>query len=138
MAPRTGRGKLRGNGDGALYFSQALDRWVGVATVPDPAAKDGRRRIKVTGTDKATAKTKLDDALRKIGEGAAGRVREGNGRRHSPGLAGTRPGPQENQEREHDRRAHLGRQQTPGPRARRLPAPRPGVRARRGHARGHG
>ena len=66
MAPRTNRGKLRGNGDGALYFSQALDRWVGVATVPDPAAKDGRRRIKVTGTDKAAAKTKLDEALRKI------------------------------------------------------------------------
>jgi len=69
MAPRTNRGKLRGNGDGALYFSQALDRWVGVATVPDPAAKDGRRRIKVTGKDKAAAKTKLDDALRKIKEG---------------------------------------------------------------------
>ena len=64
MAPRTGRGKLRGNGDGALYFSQALGRWVGVASVPDLAAKDGRRRIKVTGTDKAVAKTKLDEALR--------------------------------------------------------------------------
>jgi integrase len=69
MAPRTKRGKLRGNGDGALYFSEALDRWVGVATIPDPAAKDGRRRIKVTGLDKATAKAKLDDALRKIREG---------------------------------------------------------------------
>ena len=77
MAPRTGRGKLRGNGDGALYFSQALDRWVGVATVPDPAAKDGRRRIKVTGTDKAAAKTKLDEALRKIREGVpAGSAKE--------------------------------------------------------------
>ena len=69
MAPRTKRGKLRGNGDGALYFSEALDRWVGVATVPDPADKDGRRRIKVTGRDKAAAKAKLDDALRKIREG---------------------------------------------------------------------
>jgi len=69
MAPRTKRGKLRGNGDGALYFSEALGRWVGVATVPDPAAKDGRRRIKVTGEEKAQAKDKLDDALRKIKEG---------------------------------------------------------------------
>ena len=69
MAPRTKRGKVRGNGDGALYFSEALDRWVGVATVPDPTAKDGRRRIKVTGRDKATTKTKLDDALRKVREG---------------------------------------------------------------------
>ena len=69
MAPRTKRGKVRGNGDGALYFSQALDRWVGVATVPDPAAKDGRRRIKRTGQDKGTAKDKLDEALRKIKEG---------------------------------------------------------------------
>lgn len=77
MAPRTGRGKLRGNGDGALYFSQALGRWVGVPTVPDPAAKDGRRRIKVTGTDKAEAKTKLDEALRKIKEGVpAGSAKE--------------------------------------------------------------
>ena len=69
MAPRTRRGKLRGNGDGALYFSEALGRWVGVATVPDPAAKDGRRRVKVTAQEKAQAKDKLDDALRKIKEG---------------------------------------------------------------------
>jgi integrase len=69
LAPRSKRGKLRGNGDGALYFSETLSRWVGVATVPDPAAKDGRRRIKVTGPDKATAKNKLDEALRKIKEG---------------------------------------------------------------------
>jgi integrase len=69
MAPRIKRGKLRGNGDGALYFSEALGRWVGVATVPDPAAKDGRRRIKVTAEEKAQAKDKLDEALRKIREG---------------------------------------------------------------------
>jgi integrase len=69
MAPRTKRGKLRGNGDGALYFSKALDRWVGVATVPDPTAKDGRRRVKVTAQEKAEAKVKLDEALRKIKEG---------------------------------------------------------------------
>jgi integrase len=69
MAPRTKRGKLRGNGDGALYFSEALDRWVGVATVPDPAARDGRRRIKVTAREKSEAKNKLDEALRKIKEG---------------------------------------------------------------------
>src|ERR1700728_4299412 len=69
MAPRIKRGKLRGNGDGALYFSEALSRWVGVATVPDPTAKDGRRRIKVTAKEKAEAKDKLDDALRKIKEG---------------------------------------------------------------------
>ncbi len=70
MAPRTRRGKVRGNGDGALYYSEALDRWVGVATVPDPAAKDGRRRVKVTAKEKAQAKEKLDEALRKIKEGA--------------------------------------------------------------------
>src|SRR5262245_30484859 len=69
MAPRTKRGKLRGNGDGALYFSEALDRWVGVATVPDPAARDGRRRIKVTAREKSEVKNKLDEALRKIKEG---------------------------------------------------------------------
>ena len=69
MAPRTNRGKLRGNGDGALYYSAARDRWIGVATVPDPAAKDGRKRIKVTGKEKTEAKDKLDDALRKIKEG---------------------------------------------------------------------
>jgi integrase len=69
MAPRTKRGKLRGNGEGALYFSEKLSRWVGVATVPDPVAKDGRRRIKVTAQEKAEAKDKLDDALRKIKEG---------------------------------------------------------------------
>ena len=69
MAPRTKRGKVRGNGDGALYYSQALDRWVGVATAPDPSAKDGRRRIKVTGKDKAAAKAKLDETLRKLKEG---------------------------------------------------------------------
>jgi hypothetical protein len=62
MAPRTNRGKLRGNGDGALYYSAARDRWIGVATVPDPAAKDGRRRIKVTGKEKTEAKDKLDDS----------------------------------------------------------------------------
>jgi integrase len=70
MAPRTKRGKLRGNGEGALYFSEKLSRWVGVATVSDPVAKDGRRRIKVTAQEKAKAKDKLDDALRKIKEGA--------------------------------------------------------------------
>jgi hypothetical protein len=69
MAARTKRGKLRGNGDGALYFSEALDRWVGVATVPDRAARDGRKRIKVTAKDKSEAKEKLNDALRKIKEG---------------------------------------------------------------------
>jgi hypothetical protein len=69
MAPRTKRGKLRGNGEGALYFSEKLSRWVGVATVPDPVAKDGRRRIKVTAQEKTEAKDKLDDALRKIKEG---------------------------------------------------------------------
>jgi integrase len=77
LAPRSKRGKLRGNGEGALYFSEALGRWVGVATITDPSAKDGRRRIKVTGPDKATAKDKLDDALRKIKEGVpAGSARE--------------------------------------------------------------
>ncbi len=77
MAPRTKRGKVRGNGDGALYFSQTLGRWVGVATIPDPTAKDGRRRIKVTGKDKATAKDRLDETLRKIKEGIpAGSARE--------------------------------------------------------------
>jgi integrase len=77
MAPRTRRGKLRGNGDGALYFSETLDRWVGVATVPDPTAREGRRRIKVTGKEKAEAKTKLDEALTKIKEGIpAGVARE--------------------------------------------------------------
>jgi integrase len=70
MAPRIKRGKLRGNGDGALYFSETLDRWVGVATVPDPAAGDGRKRIKVTAKDKPQAKAKLDEALRKSKEGA--------------------------------------------------------------------
>jgi hypothetical protein len=69
MAPRTRRGNLRGNGDGALYFSQTLGRWVGVATGPDPAARDGRKRIKVTAKEKTQAKDKLDDALRKIKEG---------------------------------------------------------------------
>lgn len=69
MAPRTGRGKVRGNGDGALYYSQARDRWIGIASIPDPAAKDGRKRIKVTGQDKATAKRKLDEALGKIKQG---------------------------------------------------------------------
>ena len=77
MAPRTKRGKLRGNGDGALYYSEALSRWIGVATVPDPTATEGRRRIKVTGRDKAQAKDKLDEALRKIKEGVpAGTARE--------------------------------------------------------------
>jgi hypothetical protein len=37
--------------------------------VPDPGAKDGRRRIKVTAREKSEAKEKLDDALRKIKEG---------------------------------------------------------------------
>lgn len=60
MAARTKRGKVRGNGEGALYFSQARNRWIGVATITDPAAKDGRRRIKVTGPDRATTKDKLD------------------------------------------------------------------------------
>jgi hypothetical protein len=40
-----------------------------VATVSDPAARDGRRRIKVTAREKSEAKKKLDDALRKIKEG---------------------------------------------------------------------
>ena len=137
MAPRTNRGKLRGNGDGALYFSQALDRWVGVATVPDPAAKDGRQRIKVTGTDKAAAKTKLDEALRKIKEGVpAGSAKETVADVLRSWLE--RGLDRKKIKREHDRRAHLGRRETPGPRARQLPAPRPGMRARRGHARGHG
>ncbi len=69
MAPRTRRGKIRGNGDGALYYSEARDRWIGVATVPDPAAKDRRKRVKVTGKDKAAAKAKLDEILNKIKEG---------------------------------------------------------------------
>jgi len=69
MAPRTRRGKVRGHGDGALYYSEALSRWVGVATVPDPAARDGRRRVKVSAREKSLAKDKLDDALRKIKEG---------------------------------------------------------------------
>jgi hypothetical protein len=43
MAARTKRGKLPGNGDGALYFSEALDPWVGVATVNDSAARAGLR-----------------------------------------------------------------------------------------------
>ncbi len=69
MAPRAKRGKVRGHGDGALYYSEALSRWVGVATVPDPTAREGRRRVKVTGREKSEAKDKLDDALRKIKEG---------------------------------------------------------------------
>jgi integrase len=69
MAARTMRGKVRGNGDGALYFSEARNRWIGVATINDPAAKDGRRRIKVTGKDRASAKDKLDETLRKLKEG---------------------------------------------------------------------
>lgn len=69
MAARANRGKVRGNGDGALYLSQARNRWIGVATISDPAAKDGRRRIKVTGPDHATAKDKLDQTLRKLKEG---------------------------------------------------------------------
>jgi hypothetical protein len=69
MAPRAKRGKVRSHGDGVLYFSEASDRWVGVATIPDPAAKDGRRRIKVAGKDKATAKAKLDEARGKIKQG---------------------------------------------------------------------
>jgi integrase len=36
--------------------------------VPDPAARDGRRRIKVTAKEKSEAKDKLDEALRKIKE----------------------------------------------------------------------
>jgi integrase len=69
MAPHAKRGKVRSHGDGALYFSETLDRWVGVVTIADPAARDGRRRIKVTGKDKATAKAKLDEALGKIKQG---------------------------------------------------------------------
>jgi hypothetical protein len=69
MAARAKRGKVRGNGDGALYFSEARNRWIGVATINDPAAKDGRRRIKVTATDRASAKDKLDQTLRKLKEG---------------------------------------------------------------------
>jgi hypothetical protein len=69
MAPRTKRGKVRGHGDGALYFSEACGRWIGVATISDPTAKDGRQRIKVTGPDRATTKDKLDETLRKIKEG---------------------------------------------------------------------
>jgi len=77
MAPRTKRGKVRGNGEGALYYSEALGRWVGVATVPDPTARDGRRRIKVTAREKAQARDKLDEALRKIKEGVpTGSARE--------------------------------------------------------------
>jgi hypothetical protein len=69
MAPRVKRGWVRGHGDGALYFSEALNRWVGVVMIADPAAKDGGRRVKVTGKDKATAKGKLDEALGKIKQG---------------------------------------------------------------------
>jgi hypothetical protein len=77
MAPPTKRGRVRGNGDGALYYSEARDRWIGVASVPDPAAKDGRRRIKVTGKDRATARRKLDEALGKIKQGVpVGSARE--------------------------------------------------------------
>jgi integrase len=77
MAPRPKRGKVRSHGDGALYYSAALDRWVGVATITDPAAKDGRRRIKVTGKDKATVKAKLDEALAKVKQGVpVGSARE--------------------------------------------------------------
>lgn len=77
MAPRTKRGKVRGNGDGALYFSESRNRWIGVATISDPAAKDGRRRIKVTGPDRATTKDKLDETLRKLKEGVpVGSVKE--------------------------------------------------------------
>jgi len=77
MAPRTKRGKLRGHGEGALYYSQALDRWIGVATIPDPRAKDGRRRIKITAREKTQAKDKLDEALGKIKDGVpAGSARE--------------------------------------------------------------
>ena len=39
MAPRIMRGKVRGHGDGALDFSEARGRWIGVATISDPTAK---------------------------------------------------------------------------------------------------
>lgn len=60
-----------------LYFSEARNRWIGVATISDPAAKGGRRRIKVTGPDRATTKDKLDETLRKLKEGVpVGSVKE--------------------------------------------------------------
>jgi integrase len=42
---------------------------MGVATIPDPAARDGRRRVSVTGKDRATAKAKLDEVLGRVSAG---------------------------------------------------------------------
>jgi integrase len=137
MAPRAKRGKVRSHGDGALYFSEALGRWVGVATIADPAAKDGRRRIKVTGKDKATAKGKLDEALGKIKQGiSVGPARETVADVLRSWL-----------ERGLDRRKIKSPNtidgltwaiEAPHPHDRRPQAAPPRLRSRRGHAHGHG
>lgn len=68
MASRSGKGKQRGHGEGALYYSQALGRWVGMLDLGvDPSGR--RRRRKFTGVTRAGVQAQMRDARRELEEG---------------------------------------------------------------------
>lgn len=68
MAAKSGKGKQRGHGDGALYYSETLGRWVGILDLgTDPSGK--RRRRKFTGKTRADVQNKIRDARRDLEEG---------------------------------------------------------------------